>query len=69
MWEFLEGKTSLDETRLKAIAATRQLAKRQITWLRQFTKTWPGLISLDPQRDDPLPSVRDATQSWWHGRT
>lgn len=35
-WEHLEGKTSFDEMREKAIAATRQLAKRQATWLRGF---------------------------------
>lgn len=35
-WEHLEGRTSFDEMRSKAIAATRQLAKRQTTWLRSF---------------------------------
>lgn len=68
MWEYLEGETGFDDMRLKAIAATRQLAKRQITWLRQFTKTWSGLISLDPQTSDPLPGVLNATRSWWHER-
>jgi len=34
-WSYLEGETSRDEMVNKAIAATRQLAKRQITWLRQ----------------------------------
>ena len=34
-WEWLEGKCSLAEMREKAIAATRQLAKRQLTWLRR----------------------------------
>lgn len=34
-WEFLEGKSTADEMREKAIAATRQLAKRQLTWLRR----------------------------------
>ena len=35
-WEHLEGRTSFDEMRARAIAATRQLAKRQLTWLRAF---------------------------------
>lgn len=35
-WEHLEGKTTQEEFIEKAIAATRQLAKRQITWLRSF---------------------------------
>ena len=34
-WEWLEGKTTFEEMREKAIVATRQLAKRQLTWLRR----------------------------------
>lgn len=34
-WSYLEGECSLEEMRQKALAATRQLAKRQLTWLRQ----------------------------------
>ena len=34
-WEWLQGKYGFDEMREKAIVATRQLAKRQLTWLRQ----------------------------------
>jgi tRNA dimethylallyltransferase len=33
-WEHLDGDTSAAEFRDRAIAATRQLAKRQWTWLR-----------------------------------
>jgi tRNA dimethylallyltransferase len=33
-WEYLDGKTDLAEFRDRSIFATRQLAKRQITWLR-----------------------------------
>jgi tRNA dimethylallyltransferase len=33
-WEFLDGASSAAEFRARAIAATRQLAKRQFTWLR-----------------------------------
>lgn len=35
-WEFLEGRCSAAELRERGIAATRQLAKRQLTWLRSF---------------------------------
>lgn len=35
IWEFLSGGCDLDQAIEKAIAATRQLAKRQLTWLRQ----------------------------------
>ncbi len=34
IWEYLDGETTLDEAGRKALFATRQLAKRQITWLR-----------------------------------
>jgi len=34
IWSHLDGDCGWDETRCKAIAATRQLAKRQLTWLR-----------------------------------
>jgi tRNA dimethylallyltransferase len=33
-WEFLDGASTAAEFRERAIAATRQLAKRQFTWLR-----------------------------------
>ena len=35
-WEYLEGTVTRDEFREKGIAATRQLAKRQLTWLRNM---------------------------------
>jgi tRNA dimethylallyltransferase len=35
LWRHLEGISSLNEARNQAIAATRQLAKRQLTWLRR----------------------------------
>ena len=38
-WGFLEGEYGASELRAKGIAATRQLAKRQLTWLRSL----PGL--------------------------
>jgi tRNA dimethylallyltransferase len=34
LWRYLEGQCALDEAREQAIVATRQLAKRQLTWLR-----------------------------------
>ncbi|WP_159015370.1 tRNA (adenosine(37)-N6)-dimethylallyltransferase MiaA [Cognatiluteimonas profundi] len=46
-WEHLEGMTSADEFRDRAIFATRQLAKRQLTWLRrEVDARW-----LDPATD------------------
>ena len=34
VWRYLAGECSLNEATERAIAATRQLAKRQLTWLR-----------------------------------
>ena len=39
LWQHLAGECSLEEAITKAVAATRQLAKRQLTWLRK----WPDL--------------------------
>ena len=36
-WQYLDGEYALDEARDRALFATRQLAKRQITWLRSET--------------------------------
>jgi tRNA dimethylallyltransferase len=43
VWEYLENKVDKTAMRERAIAATRQLAKRQLTWLRSF----PDLLRLD----------------------
>ena len=37
IWRYLAGEYDLDRARLKAIYASRQLAKRQLTWLRANT--------------------------------
>lgn len=39
VWDYLDGKSTLAEMKEKSIIATRQLAKRQMTWLRR----WPHL--------------------------
>ncbi len=47
-WDCLAGKLSYAEMKERGVIATRQLAKRQITWLR----SWPDLHwfdSLDPK--------------------
>ncbi|CAM3945467.1 tRNA (adenosine(37)-N6)-dimethylallyltransferase MiaA [Vibrio aquimaris] len=45
MWEYLDGNSTLVEAIFKGICATRQLAKRQITWLR----SWDNLTWLDSE--------------------
>ena len=43
MWSYLAGEVDYDEMVFRGIVATRQLAKRQMTWLRG----WPELHELD----------------------
>jgi tRNA dimethylallyltransferase len=43
LWSCIEGECTLDEAVVKAITATRRLAKRQMTWLRAE----PGLEWVD----------------------
>ncbi|HYG12984.1 MAG TPA: tRNA (adenosine(37)-N6)-dimethylallyltransferase MiaA, partial [Methylophilaceae bacterium] len=38
-WQYLDGELGPEELREKGIAATRQLAKRQLTWLRGMDDT------------------------------
>jgi tRNA dimethylallyltransferase len=39
LWCYLDNEISLEEMRDQAVAATRQLAKRQLTWLRHYPET------------------------------
>ncbi len=47
-WAYLDGDIDLKALREQGIAATRQLAKRQLTWLR----SWPDAVVLDGLADD-----------------
>ncbi|MGR6871453.1 tRNA (adenosine(37)-N6)-dimethylallyltransferase MiaA [Pseudomonas sp. HK3] len=47
VWEYLDGQLSYDEMIFKGVVATRQLAKRQVTWLRGW-KNLNWLESEDP---------------------
>ena len=51
--DYLEGNLSLDEMVFRAVTATRQLAKRQMTWLR----SWNGVIWLEEESDNNLDIV------------
>ena len=55
-WEHLDGQTDAATFRDRAIYATRQLAKRQITWLRSDT----GIRIVEPDRPDLGERVRAA---------
>jgi tRNA dimethylallyltransferase len=55
LWAHLEGEYSLEEAVERGVAATRQLAKRQLTWLRgEPSGTW-----LDPEGSSRLSWIRD----------
>jgi len=47
-WAYLDGEIDRGELREQGIAATRQLAKRQLTWLR----SWPDAVVLDCLAED-----------------
>jgi tRNA dimethylallyltransferase len=57
VWDYLDGNDDYDTMRFKGVAATRQLAKRQLTWQRQFRETWPELVEIDCLRPDLIASV------------
>jgi tRNA dimethylallyltransferase len=50
VWEYLDGRCSREDMVGRGIIATRQLAKRQFTWLR----SWPDLNWLDSLAEDNL---------------
>ncbi|OOF59785.1 tRNA (adenosine(37)-N6)-dimethylallyltransferase MiaA [Rodentibacter myodis] len=50
MWEYLQGHYDHDEMVFRGICATRQLAKRQITWLRGWKTPVQWLDSLQPEQ-------------------
>jgi tRNA dimethylallyltransferase len=53
LWSYLEGKDTLDDARQKALAATRQLAKRQLTWIRSERQ----VTVVDPLATDALATI------------
>ena len=61
IWEYLDGECSLDEAIEKAIIATRQLAKRQMTWLRAM----PERIALDCMNEQRADLVVDEVAQHW----
>jgi tRNA dimethylallyltransferase len=62
VWEYLEGKSDRATMKERAVAATRQLAKRQLTWLRSF----PDLVRLDGGAQDPASALRQLLEPSLH---
>ncbi|MEL7306605.1 MAG: tRNA (adenosine(37)-N6)-dimethylallyltransferase MiaA [Pseudomonadota bacterium] len=53
MWDYIAGEIDYDEMVFRGIAATRQLAKRQLTWLRG----WPEVTWLTTGDEENLQRV------------
>ena len=58
MWRYVAGETNLEAAREAGIAATRQLAKRQLTGLRR----WPDALWLLTGPDLQLSEVKTASE-------
>jgi tRNA dimethylallyltransferase len=61
IWDYLEGQASLEEAVERAIAATRQLAKRQLTWLR----SQPERMVIDCLAPDVADQVVKHAAMYW----
>ena len=59
-WEMLEGRLPPHELFDRGLFATRQLAKRQLTWLRSMRETIDDMHIIDPFADDPLAAAWQA---------
>ena len=62
-WSYLEGQIDRATLRARGVAATRQLAKRQFTWLRAMAAE-----QLDPYGDDALDALLRSTEHALAGR-
>ncbi|MEH6797704.1 MAG: tRNA (adenosine(37)-N6)-dimethylallyltransferase MiaA [Halopseudomonas sabulinigri] len=61
VWDYLDGKLDESEMVQRGIIATRQLAKRQFTWLRGWHAEIGWLDSLDPKRfEQALKALQEA---------
>ena len=49
MWEYLDGKLDYEEMIFRGVVATRQLAKRQLTWLRNWQDMTPLVIGQEKE--------------------
>ncbi len=59
-WSYLAGQCGLEEAQKQAIAATRQLAKRQLTWLRRRT----NVIWFDSMHPDVASMILNGFAQW-----
>lgn len=59
LWQYLNGDDLLDDAIFKGVVASRQLAKRQLTWLRG----WEDLMIFDSLSKDLVPDALNYIQS------
>ncbi|MBI3286292.1 MAG: tRNA (adenosine(37)-N6)-dimethylallyltransferase MiaA [Burkholderiales bacterium] len=59
-WEYLDGQYDYAEMRERGIIATRQLAKRQITWLRAM----PQRVVIDCLSDNPPTQILQLVEQY-----
>lgn len=59
LWQYLEGDDLLDDAIFKGVVASRQLAKRQLTWLRG----WDDLMIFDSLSKDLLTEALNYIES------
>lgn len=59
VWQYLAGEFDEAMMRHKLLVATRQLAKRQLTWLR----SWPDVQWLDPGRESAVDRIVEQLQN------
>lgn len=64
LWSHLEGEVSLDEALDRVLAATRQLAKRQLNWLRG----WTDLHWIDSSQKNANQTLYDSIQNYLGNR-
>jgi len=64
LWAHLDGAYSLDEARERAITATRQLAKRQLTWLRSDPADFAIAAAAVDRFDRVLEVIAESGQGW-----
>lgn len=62
LWDHIEGRCTFDEAIERAIAATRQLAKRQLTWLRSD----PARHQVDCLSPHAVGQVIDLAAATWN---
>ena len=60
IWSHIAGELSLLEAASQAAAATRQLAKRQMTWLR----SWPALTTFDSLDENLDGQIDNLINAW-----